>query len=138
MAEDTTYRACRNTNPTSSFAHLRQAEKADALIRLAMSEEVSATGLSRQQFCEVMSNFAGRTISVHMLNSWLAPNRERCFFPAAYIEAFCQAAHSEKLKLLILGERLRSLLEFGEKGAAVLARNRRIRACKEVCGVSLA
>jgi hypothetical protein len=68
----------------------------------------------------MMSDDTGQSISIHMLNAWLAPGRELARFPVVYVEAFCRAVGDDTLKRLILGPQLLEMLELGERAAAIL------------------
>jgi len=91
---------------------------------------VSIHGLSRDQVCEQMSEELGCPISVHMLNSWIAPGRKLARFPVIFVEAFCRATGCDALKRLLLGPRLCELLELGERAAAILDERARRRVLK--------
>ena len=106
----------------------------DARIREVLNEGVGVSGKSREQFSDSMSELIGHAISVHMLNSWLAPGRERSRFPLAYTEAFCQVAGSDALKRLVLGPQLCELLELGERAASILDSKARQRVLRMPAG----
>lgn len=90
----------------------------DQAIRRTMREAVPYS--RRHEVCKKMSDFVGHQISIHMLNAWIAPGRERTRFPVVYVEAFCRATGDDRLKRLILGPALRELLELGERAAAII------------------
>ncbi len=78
----------------------------------------------------MMSDDTGQSISIHMLNAWLAPGRELARFPVVYVEAFCRAVGDDTLKRLILGPELLEMLELGERAAAILDERARRRLLK--------
>src|SRR5438552_18185230 len=67
---------------------------------------------SREQIAAEMSERIGRTVTVHMLNDFTSESKVFVRFPAAWIVAFCSATGDERLQRLVLGDKLRKLLEF--------------------------
>ena len=55
----------------------------------------------------------GRPISKRMIDDWVSP-KMRARFPAALIEAFCEAVDDDTLQRHVIGARLRDLLAIGE------------------------
>src|SRR6266487_1687010 len=100
----------------------------DANIREALDSSVRHLG--RKEVHARMEKITGRTISIHMLNAWLAPGSSRALFPVVYVEAFCEATGCDALKRLVLGAQLRELLELGERAAVILDERARRRVLK--------
>src|SRR6266567_642599 len=73
----------------------------DANIREALDSSVRHLG--RKEVRDRMEKITGRTISIHMLNAWLAPGSSRALFPVVYVEAFCEATGCDALKRLVVG-----------------------------------
>jgi hypothetical protein len=131
MAQHTTIEPQRNTILRPIFEHgedrttLDAFARHDARIRATLDDSVRRLG--RKEICGRMEKITGRTISIHMLNAWLAPGSSRALFPAVYVKAFCEATGCDALKRLILGPRLSELLELGERAAAILDERARRR-----------
>jgi hypothetical protein len=100
----------------------------DARFRAVLDDSIRRLG--RKEVRARMEKITGRTISIHMLNAWLAPGSSRALFPVAYVEAFCEATGCDALKRLILGPQLCELLELGERAAAILDERARRRVLK--------
>lgn len=62
----------------------------DQRLRRCLHEAIKESGRSREEIAVTMSQLAGRSITVAMLNTWTAPSRPNNF-PAQYLRAFCLA-----------------------------------------------
>jgi hypothetical protein len=111
-----------SSRPDSAFA------ARDQKLRRILDEAVPRS--CRPDISKKMSDITGQTISVHMLNAWLAPGRALARFPVVFVEAFCAATGDDALKRFILGPELLEILELGERAAAILDERARRRVLK--------
>ena len=134
MSQSTTISGPRKTILKPIFEHGEDRVTLDAFVRhdAGIREELdsSVRCLGRKEVLNRMEKITGRTISIHMLNAWLAPGSSRALFPVVYVEAFCEATGCDALKRLILGPQLRALLELGERAAVILDERARLRVLK--------
>ncbi len=87
----------------------------DQAIRELAAQVMSRSGKSRAQIADEMTQLLGLTINVNMLYGYTAPNRHSARFPAAFVPAFCKATDDDSLLRFLLGGRLCTLLELGER-----------------------
>jgi hypothetical protein len=106
-------------SPILADSRKRQLSNFDAKIRRTLDDSIRRSG-GRPQIRVRMCGLTGHSISINMLNQWLAPGRELARFPVLYVDAFCEATGDDTLKRLILGPELRQKLELGERAAAIL------------------
>lgn len=67
-----------------------------AAIYLAQSDALRHAGKSREQIADEMTAYIGEEVTVHQLNAWVAPSKDRHRFPLEYLPAFCKATGSLK------------------------------------------
>ena len=72
-----------------------------------------------------MSRLSGLHISERMLNDWTSECHKSARFPAFLIEPFCQAIGNDELQRHLVSERLRELIDLGEKAERLLKRSKR-------------
>jgi hypothetical protein len=77
-------------------------------------------------------------ITRSMLDNFAAGNKVTARFPASFVSAFCEATGDDRLRLHVIGPRLRSLVEFAEKMMAAARNRRELRRLIEFTRKSLA
>ena len=73
-----------------------------------------------------------------MLDDFAAGNKITARFPASFVSAFCEACGDDRLRLELVGARLRKLIEFAEKILAAARDRRELRKLIEFAEKSLA
>jgi len=91
----------------------------EVALRKLLKELIKQSGKSRANVADAMSPHAKRTISKRMLDDWLSP-KMRARFPAAFIEAFCEAVGNDTLQRHVMGARLRGILDLRDEQLAWL------------------
>lgn len=86
----------------------------DLALRKLLRDLIKKSKRRRERIAADMSTRIERKISKRMLDDWTAP-KKRAKFPAAFIDAFCQAVGSDALQRHVMGVRLRELVESGER-----------------------
>ena len=115
---------------TAPFGRLKQngnarSDDQDLAIRKAATEMIRRCGKSRRQIAEEMSALVGPEIEIteHMLNSYTAESKRGARFPAAFVPAFCEVTGDDELQRLMLGPRLKKLLEIAERDVLAFLRD---------------
>jgi|GEM_PF-1534570 hypothetical protein len=93
----------------------------DSELRELLAALIKRCSKSRAQIAEQMSVHAGQPISKRMLDDWTAESKKAARFPAAFIEAFCEAVGNDDLQCFVMGERLRTIVELRNKQVRWLA-----------------
>jgi len=97
----------------------------DSELRKLLSKLIRQSNHKRRQIAEEMSRLTGLHISERMLNDWTSEYHRSARFPAFLIEPFCQAIRNDELQRRLVSERLRELIDLGEKAERLLKRSRR-------------
>ena len=87
----------------------------DATLRQLLKNLVRRCSKSRAVIADDMMVQVGRKISERMLDDWIGPSKKPARFPAAFIEAFCEAVGNDALQRYVMSERLRDLVDLGER-----------------------
>jgi hypothetical protein len=87
----------------------------DFRIRSVLRDALRKTSKNREQIAKEISQKVGYTVTVRMLNGYVASSEEGVRFPAAFVGAFCEVTGDDELIRFLMGKRLRTLLEFGER-----------------------
>lgn len=66
-----------------------------------------------------------RPITLSSLNDYTGRTKAGARFPAAYVAAFCEVVGDDSLQRLILGQRLRDLIDIGETELASVRSRRK-------------
>jgi hypothetical protein len=103
----------------------------DAALRRILSDIFTDFKGKRAQLAEELSIRAGRRISCSMLNAFAAQSNETARFPAALIVHLCDITDDDRLQRLVMGPRLRKLVEFAEKELAGIRDQREREALRE-------
>lgn len=111
--------ACADTHPQVEGRETATASRVeldyDSLVRTVLSRMVRRCPKSRVQIAEEMSALAGRPVTKFMLDSYTSEAHEGARFPACLVPIVCQVCGSDDLARLLLGDRLRELLDIGER-----------------------
>lgn len=107
---------------------------ADAALRRTVTEIIRRSTKSRAQIAEELGKRMHQRVTEHILNDFTSERKKAARFPAAFIEAFCEITGDDKLQRLVMGERLRKLVEFAERELAASKEEReRQRLRDELC-----
>ncbi len=96
----------------------RPPEDLDAAIRELLSDVFTAFNEKRPQLAVELSDRARRRISTSMLNAFAAQSNETARFPAALVLPLCEITGDDRLQRLVMGPRLRKMVEFAERELA--------------------
>lgn len=97
----------------------------DSDLRSLLSRLIKQSGIKRCQISDEMGRLCGLHISERMLNDWTSECHRSARFPAFLIEPFCQAIGNDELQRRLVSERLRELIDLGEKAERLLKRSKR-------------
>ncbi len=86
----------------------------EAALRKLVKSLMKQSGKPRAIIAKRMTAPAGRSVSKRMIDDWVSP-KMRARFPAALVEAFCEAIDDDTLQRHVIGARLRKLIEVGER-----------------------
>lgn len=78
----------------SGFVASEAVQDPDTRLRKALSDAITASGRTRAQVADDLTESVGRRVSEPTINAWLADSKEGHRFPAAYLPAFCRAVGS--------------------------------------------
>jgi hypothetical protein len=90
----------------------RRFQECDSKIRDFLRRAVKVLG--REAVAARISELLDLRISVHVLNSWIAPGKRSAKFPLAYLDAFCKATGSDDLRRFALGVEREKLFDLWE------------------------
>jgi hypothetical protein len=96
----------------------------DSDLRNLLSRLIKQSGKKRCRISDEMSRFGGLRISERMLNDWTSECHRSARFPASLIQPFCQAIRNDELQRRLVSERLRELIDLGEKAERLLKRSK--------------
>jgi hypothetical protein len=88
-----------------------------AALRRLLNEAIERSGKNRDEIAEQMGKALDSTFTRSMLNEFTRNgdlDRE-ARFPATLVSAFCEATGCDELARFVMGERLRELVELGER-----------------------
>ncbi len=97
----------------------------DSELRKLLSRLIKPSGKKRCQIADEIGRLCGLHISERMLNDWTSECHRSARFPAFLIEPFCQVIGNDELQRRLVSERLRELIELGEKAERLLKRSKR-------------
>jgi hypothetical protein len=84
------------------------------IIRTTLSEIFTGYRGKRLQLAEALSARAGRLISLSLLNAYSSTTSSTARFPASLILPLGEITEDDRLQRLVMGPRLRQLVEFAE------------------------
>ena len=87
---------------------------ADSALRNLVTQAIRGCPKSREQVADELSIRLGQRVSIHMLNDFSSQAKKSARFPGSFIEPFCAIAGDDRLQRLVMGPRLRRLVEFAE------------------------
>jgi hypothetical protein len=90
-------------------------EDPDTALRQLLKRMVARCPKSRAEIAKEMKAGTGREISEWMLDDWICPSKKPARFPAAFIQAFCEVVGDDALQSHVMSNRLRELVELGER-----------------------
>ena len=114
-------RSSTNLGGTSGIRRDVRPEHDRAIYKLVAA---SLENKSRDEIAKLMTVALDWKVTRSMLDNFAAGNKVTARFPASFISAFCEACGDDRLRLEVVGERLRRRVEFAERILAA-ARNRR-------------
>jgi hypothetical protein len=82
---------------------------------------------SRQAIAQRMTAELRWEITVSMLDNFAAGGKVTARFPASLVSAFCKACRDDRLRLELMGTRLRKLVEFAERSLTAAHDRRELR-----------
>jgi hypothetical protein len=92
---------------------VRALPRADMRFRILLSTVLSECGKTREQIAAIMSGDLGTPITASILNDYTVRNGAGARFPAAYIDAFCEATGDDRIRKILLPPRLRAVMDIG-------------------------
>jgi hypothetical protein len=107
----------------SSLNHIPGSLNDDLLVRSTITACIKASGKSREQIADIMTELLGLAVTARMITSFTAESKELHRWPGAWDRAFCIAVDSDALLKcraeaagyqLIHGEEIQ-LLELGRQ-----------------------
>ena len=85
-----------------------------------------ARGMNAQEVADELTRRSGRTIKPCLVNAWIAKLRQSWRLPAELVPAVCEILNDDSIQRLLLSDKLRQALEFGESGRLVISQLRRV------------
>lgn len=97
----------------------------DNEVRKLLSKLIRQCSKKRRQIAEELSNLTGLHITERMLDDWTSECHRSARFPAFLAEPFCRVIGNDELHRYLVSERLREVIELGEKAERLLKRSKR-------------
>ncbi len=102
----------------------RQAVGLDSLLRESLRRAIHSSHLSIEQIADELSRRSGRSVTVPLLNAWKATGH-KWRLPADILPHLCEILGDDSIQRLVLSDKLREALEFGESTDRVVSQLRR-------------
>ena len=111
-------------------AQIGSQQPPDSALRELLATVVRQCSKTHEQIAQEMSLHCGQRISKRMFDDWTSPSKKGARFPAAFIEAFCEAVSDDTLQRHVIGARLRGIVELREEQLNWLAKSLRAELLK--------
>jgi len=98
----------------------RQIVGLDSLLRESLRRAIHSSHLSIEQIADELSRRSGRSVTVPLLNAWKA-TRHKGRLPADILPSLCEILGDDSIQRLVLSDKLRQALEFGEDADRVIS-----------------
>lgn len=88
--------------------------QSDVAFRRLLSDVMTRCPKNRQQIADELSVRSEKTVSLSILNDYMATTKSGARFPAIYLRDFCDITGDDSAQLFLLSPRLLALIELGE------------------------
>ena len=86
----------------------------DILLRKSLKCAMLSRDVNEEKLAAELTKRLGRTVKVALVNAWKAETKHRWHLPAYLVPIICEILGDDSIQRLLLSEKLRQSLEFGE------------------------
>ena len=96
-------------------------DELDALLRKSLKLAMLSRGIKEEEVAQELSKQPGIKVTPAQITAWKAETRHRWRLPAALVPIICEILGNDSIQRLLLSEKLRQSLKFGESVPEIVA-----------------